>query len=751
MPAAPTLQQFVDDQLVLAPALVGKVVAGCLQLLGQGRESGYGPGERADQAEVARVLARDRARFESTFVESLRRRVRETLDEPPSAAGREATASLLGLGDLALMDESRVEVDIELSRAAQLIDSTAEWELRELSMYTSTLAGREHVSDDSHPFRPLVFASALWDAASALTGGMAERSLLLRTAAGVAAGLVKSASAAATSRLEAAGVQPGVYRTVVLPSGATFARPGADPARGGQGAVLSGLLAAMPSAGLVPPRTGFGSIGGADGGGPRARDGEGRPRRKDVERALDALEGLLRAAAERGTANDAARASRDVPDAPDDRDARAADDAGDLLQARTALAGRAEPTERPLVELVERLFDSMREDTQLPAGVRPLVDRLEVPTLRAVLADRTALDDFDHPAWRLLNRIGEIAIAQTRPDDPALLGALDAARDAIDDVASTPSPGAAAFKRALDRIDRFLAERTQSALWDAADTVEALKRAERRELLEQHLSQRLVDQLVRVRTTPAIRRFVTGAWARVIAVEMLEHGDQSEPALAAFKAVDDLLWSLRIPDHPQSRQRLLALLPDLLQRLRVGMERIELPESESRRVFDDLMAAHTEGLRPGGGSAGALSPDEIVQRMREETEADLAAPRRAFADSVIDLSSLETVPADALPSTGSGDVRDAEGRVDALRPGERLRVFHGGGWRRVQLLWRSDRGLFFLFSADGQASGRVVGRSITRRALEKAASAGLVQPLEAKPLVQRSAERLARDPTRRAA
>ena len=28
-----------------------------------------------------------------------------------------------------------------------------------------------------------------------------------------------------------------------------------------------------------------------------------------------------------------------------------------------------------------------------------------------------------------------------------------------------------------------------------------------------------------------------------------------------MKTVDDLLWSLQLPDHPQSRQRLIALLP----------------------------------------------------------------------------------------------------------------------------------------------------------------------------------------------
>ena len=64
----------------------------------------------------------------------------------------------------------------------------------------------------------------------------------------------------------------------------------------------------------------------------------------------------------------------------------------------------------------------------------------------------------------------------------------------------------------------------------------------------------------------------------------------------------------------------------------------------------------------------------------------------------------------------------------------------------MQLLWRSDRSLFFLFA--GESPSRT--HSITRRALERLSSAGLVQPLEAKPLVQRAVDRMMRDISPRA-
>jgi len=45
MPIAPLFQRFVDDELALAPALVARVVAGTIQLLGPAKD-GAGGAER---------------------------------------------------------------------------------------------------------------------------------------------------------------------------------------------------------------------------------------------------------------------------------------------------------------------------------------------------------------------------------------------------------------------------------------------------------------------------------------------------------------------------------------------------------------------------------------------------------------------------------------------------------------------------------------------------------------------------------
>jgi hypothetical protein len=665
MPVAPLMQRFVEDELARSTALIERCLTGTLQLLRNHRDGGLTSGEREHHFALVEALQRGRTRCQTAFLDALRAGVQRELDAQQAGP---AAGDAAGGGGLELMDESRVEVDIEIARAIQLIDSTAEWELRELQTFTSTLCGQQHVSAESNPLRPLVYATALWQAAGAVVSVQAQRAILLRVSSGVMAGLLKNAWAAASTRLESQGVEPGIYRTVLLAPGSVGGRaPEFDVTQPG---VLGALLARMPDA---PAGAGAASLLGRSAGA-GASHGMGRP---------------------------------------------------------------ADPR---VVELLSRVFALIQADTQQSAACRAVLARLQVAALRVALQDRGVFESHEHPVWQLMDRIAHASAGHPLPDDPRQASLLAFCDAVAEEISRAPAADAAMFRRGTARVDSFLAEQLQWQRREAQTAIDTLVRAEKCSILEQHLRQRLTEQIAPVQTTPEIRRFVTGTWARVLAEAVLRFGEQTEPTPGYMKAVDELLWSLQTPDHPQSRQRLLALLPGLLQRLRAGMTLIGLSSDEQQPVFDALMTVHTAALRPGARAASAaLTPEQIVQRMRDEVVDDAPAAQ-PFSDSVIDIASMDTVPADFLHTDigGSAGVDTSARRIDALVPGQRRRLFIRGRWNRVQLLWRSDQGLYFLFT--GERAGRT--HSITRPALERLDGAGLMQALEAKPLVQRTLDAL---------
>ena len=731
MPIAPLLQRFVDDELALAPALSQRTLRGTLQSLRDAKDGALGPSERQHHFALVEALQRHGEAYQAAFVEAVRAQALEGLVERGSGDGRAASPST---GGLALMDESRVEIDIEISRAMQRIDTTAEWELRELQTFTSTLIGQTHVSAESNPFPPAAYATALGQAACAVAAGQDERTTLLRVSVGVAAGLLKNAWAAACTRLESQGVEPGIYRTILL-------APGAAPERGpatldaSQPGAIANMLSRMPS-GSGELRLAVGKVSGpADGAHRRLGVDAASP---EFKQALARLDELLRhLALPHALPGAAACAAGDAPADPQ------TESPGKRLAAHRAalVASAGNPIDRQIIELLSRVFDAMLADSHLPAPFLTILARLQASALRVALHDTSMMESPQHAVWQLLDRLGEAACSHSQPSDPRTLASLQFSSEMADELARAPAPDAALYRRALGRFDAFLAEALQAELRAAQPAVALLKAAERREVLEQHLSRRLVDQMAPMRTSPSMRRFITATWARVLAESMQRSGEHSDATRGYVKLVDELAWSVQLPDHPKSRQRLLALLPNLLERLRSGMALIALPAAEQERVLDELMVIHTEALRLGGRSGfGALSAEEIVQRLRSE-EVEPSPGAMSFSDSVIDLGSMETVPAELLgsaPATRPGGVAR---HLDFLHVADHLRLFVQGRWARVQLLWHSDAFLFYLFAGDTPARTH----SITQRALERLAAEGLMQALETRTLVQRALDAVMRD------
>ncbi len=154
------------------------------------------------------------------------------------------------------------------------------------------------------------------------------------------------------------------------------------------------------------------------------------------------------------------------------------------------------------------------------------------------------------------------------------------------------------------------------------------------------------------------------------------------------------------------------------------------------------MAEHTESSRSGErASAREATPQEIFQRLRDEGMAESATgAAKGFADSLIEVFSMDAVPAELI-SDGDQPEAGTDRPIDAVMPGSSCRWFLSGRWRTVQLLWRSGSLSYFVFA--GETAGRA--HSITRQALARLVSGGLVKPVSDTQLIQRAVHRVMRD------
>lgn len=424
-------QRYIDDELLRAPMLAGQVVDATIESLRTGSTI-LNPQERMLSAELVQHLMPLRSRLVDRFADSVRAQV-----EPGQEVRPKSGAAALVPPPLALLDEAEVAADVEVSRAIEAIKSVAEHELRELATFTSALAGDMDLRSDHNPFSPEAYAKALWDTSHDLPMARGYQMLFMRSAITPLAQLLRKAYAGSCARLESAGLEPAVYRTVILPAGARSMRPGDSWL--GRGPDLNQLREAMPA----------------------PMDGASEAR--STQMPLDHVIG------------DADRALRALPE-----DAPLAERSQLLSAQRSRIVRHADKVvDRQLIELLTRLFDAILMDSRISRDVQIALSRLQPALMRLALRDPALLDDYAHPAWRFMDHVAH-QVSLLAPGSQSRATALLQVGQLVDDLAREDAPDARRYRKAVDELQAGARRRLETRVQRAGPDLATLQSLELR-------------------------------------------------------------------------------------------------------------------------------------------------------------------------------------------------------------------------------------------------------------------------------
>lgn len=427
------LRRFVEDELLRAPFLIDQVIDGAVQHMRDGIP-GMSPAERAVAADLLTKSLSNRQHLVDYYVRSLRLQVEGELSGRAPATGA-ATAPMPAKLSLELVDEEEVSVDVEISHTIEAVRSIAEYELRELQTFVSALIGDMDVARDYNPFRAETHARALWAASQALPMSKGYQLTFMRHASTPLAQVLRKTYAAASSRLEAAGVEPASHRTMVLPSGSRRSRPSSNEASFSPDLLRirdSMPVRAEPPAAPTPP----------------------------LETVLQQTEGELR------------QLPPDTQAAEYDRLRQS--------QRERLVASAANPVDQQSVELVGRLFDNMLADRGLPADIKLLLSRMQGPALRVALQDPKTLDGESHPVWLFTNQLaflGDILPPAGASERDEVLRFM---QNLLDHLVAEHAQNAALYQWALERLKKHDQQRLEQRCHAAAGEIATLQTLEDR-------------------------------------------------------------------------------------------------------------------------------------------------------------------------------------------------------------------------------------------------------------------------------
>ena len=380
--------------------------------------------------------------------------------------------------------------------------------------------------------------------------------------------------------------------------------------------------------------------------------------------------------------------------------------AGTVRERSTELKKKATTTgEKAIIEVVALMFQSILAEDRIPPAVRVWFARLQVPVLRVALAEPEFFSNLDHPARKLIDRMGACVLGF---DSTSINGsALEAEiRRVVQVIEQYPETGRRVFQLVYDEFEKFLSK-FLTEKQATSRLVSVAQQVEQRETLAIQYTIELRTMLRDMPVRDEIREFLFKTWAEVLALSAVRDGPQHADTVAFKRTAADLVWAASAKPNRSDRAQVIQNLPGLLQRLRQGLTLLGVNGPEQ----DTQVKTLTDTLADAFLSKTASIPQAHIEAMAkrlanlEDFMSDAALGDMPLnADNIemmlgIDASSIHVVADNGAPVDDAMVVWAQE-----LQPGTWYTLDHNGASAQVQYAWQSQRKQLHLFAAvDGSS------------------------------------------------
>ncbi|QFZ82717.1 DUF1631 family protein [Variovorax paradoxus] len=408
------------------------------------------------------------------------------------------------------------------------------------------------------------------------------------------------------------------------------------------------------------------------------------------------------------------------------------------LRRRTAELKKRAPTtaDKATVEIVALMFQAILAEERIPFSARVWFARLQMPVLRVAIAEPEFFGTLQHPARMLIDRMGSCVMGF---DAAAITGSAleNEIKRVVQVIEQYPETGQRVFKLVFDEFVAFLGRYlTQS---DATQRVMSVaQQVEQKETMAIQYTIELRKMLNDMPVRDEIREFLFKVWAEVLAIAALRYGAQGEHTVMLKRVASELVWAASAKPNRADRARVIQDLPQLLQRLRQGMDLLGIVGEPQEGHIKIIGATLTDAF---------MSKTEAIPQAKIEAMAERLAH---LEDFVTDDGSASSLPLDAqsielllgVDASAIEVISDTAGVKVAdemlawtheLQVGNWFMLDHNDRVTQVQFVWRSDRKQLHLFaSADGRSFLIQAGR------LAMYLQAGLLVPAEEETLTARA-------------
>lgn len=309
------------------------------------------------------------------------------------------------------------------------------------------------------------------------------------------------------------------------------------------------------------------------------------------------------------------------------------------LQARTGETGDIGRTEQEVIKLVDMLFNFILEDSNLAIEMKEQISRLQIPIVKVALIDQSFFAKGGHAARRLLNEIATAGLGwQPLASDLSRDPLYRKVNEVVSAVLSDFETDVNIFSELLADFSSFVEKDQRRAEILERRTLDAEDGKAKAEIARTTVALEVEIRTINETLPEVVQQLIEGPWSNVLFVYNLKNGSDSDIWAQSLQTLEDLIWSTHIPETDEDRKKLIRMVPDLLQRLRTGLDSISFNPFEMSDFFKKLEDVHLSSIRGVSKSASSADPalKEISSAQNElPEENDLSDDMVASATSVI--------------------------------------------------------------------------------------------------------------------
>ena len=248
-----------------------------------------------------------------------------------------------------------------------------------------------------------------------------------------------------------------------------------------------------------------------------------------------------------------------------------------------------------VIEVVALLFDYIFDNGNIPDRAKALIGRLQIPTLKVAILDKTFFSKRHHPARRLLNTLAHatVGLHDERAEESELYKELEAC---IQKVQVEFDTDIAVFENVLSDLEAYL-EKHHNHLEENIEEAKKVIQGRERLKIAESLAEAGIERKLEGKPFPEfIKTFAMDKWKNLLIVTYLKEGQESDTWKSRLEMLDLLIWSALPKSNLKDKKKLVDMLPTLIKGIEAGMKLLSMEEAEQNTFLEKLAACHARAV-----------------------------------------------------------------------------------------------------------------------------------------------------------